>query len=153
TDGINLDGGGSTTFVADGAVVNTPSDVAVKRDGGEAVQHLAAPGQEVIGHVERPVTSALAVVPSNEVSVPSMPPALTGASSGLSQALSLAGSSTDPGSVPAGDVPALAVAPEAGFGPALRLAAVVVDGLVAAALAGLALRRRHRRPRRAALTA
>src|SRR5581483_8544093 len=26
TDGLNLDGGGSTTFVDDGAVVNTPSD-------------------------------------------------------------------------------------------------------------------------------
>ena len=147
TDGINLDGGGSTTFVADGTVVNTPSDVAVKRDGAEAVEHLASPGQAVIGHVERPVTSALAVVPSNEVSVPPVP-AQTGATSGLGQALALgAGSSTDPGSVPAGSVPPLTVGPEVGFGPALRLVAVVADGFVAGALAGLVLARRRRSSR------
>jgi len=149
TDGINLDGGGSTTFVADGAVVNTPSDVAVKKGGGEAIQHLPSPGQEVIGHVERPVTSALAVVPKNEVAVPPTP-AQTGAAAGLSQqALSLAArSSTDPGSVPAGGVPALAPGPEVGFGPALRLTAVVADGFVSGALAALALHRRRRRRRR-----
>ena len=81
TDGINLDGGGSTTFVAGGTVVNTPSDVAVRRGDGEAIQHLASPGEEVIGHVERPVTSALAVVPKNEVAVPPVP-AHSGAASG-----------------------------------------------------------------------
>jgi hypothetical protein len=153
TDGINLDGGGSTTFVADGAVVNTPSDVAVKRGGGEEIAHLASPGQDVIGHVERPVTSALAVVPKNEVSVPPIP-AQTGAASGLAQALSLAaGSATDPGSVPAGGVPALTVPPEVGFGPALRLAAGAADGVVTAALIVLALRRRRRRPRQPVLAA
>jgi hypothetical protein len=145
TDGINLDGGGSTTFVAAGTVVNTPSDVAVRRGGGEAIQHLASPGQQVIGHVERPVTSALAVVPKNEVAVPATP-AQTGSAAGLGQALTLvARSSTDPGSVPGGDVPALVVGPEVGFGGALRLTAIVADGIVAAALAVLALsRRRHR---------
>ena len=148
TDGINLDGGGSTTFVDAGVVVNTPSDVAVKRGGDEAIQHLASPGQAIIGHVERPVTSALVVVPKNEVAVPPTP-AQTGAASGLGQALSLAArSSTDPGSVPAGSVPALAVAPAVGFGPALRLTAAVADGFVAAALAVFALHRRRRRPRR-----
>ena len=157
TDGINLDGGGSTTFVDDGVVVNTPSDVAVKRAGADAIQHLPAPGQDVLGHVERPVTSALAVVPKNEVAVPPAA-AQTGAAAGLGQALSAAArSSTDPGSVPAGGVPALAPGPEVGFGPTLRLTAVVADGGVAAALAALALRRqrRRRRPRpgRAALAA
>jgi Phosphodiester glycosidase len=149
TDGINLDGGGSTTFVAAGTVVNTPSDVAVRRGGGETIEHLASPGQQVIGHVERPVTSALVVVPRNEVSVPPAA-AQTGAASGLNQALALtqaAGSSTDPGSVPGGGVPALVVGPEVGFGGALRLTAVVADAAVAAALAVLALsRRRRRRP-------
>jgi hypothetical protein len=144
TDGINLDGGGSTTFVAGGAVVNTPSDVAVRRGDGEAIQHLAAPGQQVIGHVERPVTSALVVVGKNEVSVPPVP-ASTGAASGLSQALELAvRSSTDPGSVPVGAVPPLVAGPEVGLGPALRLAAVVADVVVATALAALAIRRRRR---------
>jgi len=142
TDGINLDGGGSTTFVAGGAVVNTPSDVAVRRGDGEAIQHLASPGQQVIGHVERPVTSALVVVPKNEVSVPPVP-AKTGAASGSQALLVPARSSTDPGSVPGGGVPALVAAPEVGFGGPLRLAAVLADGLVALALAGLFLRRRR----------
>ena len=145
TDGINLDGGGSTTFVADGAVVNTPSDVAVRRGDGEAIQHLASPGQDVIGHVERPVTSALAVVPKNEVSAPPVPVS-AGAASGLSQALTLpARSSTDPGSVPAGGVPPLVPAAEAGLGGALRLTAVLANAIVAAALAVLAVRRRRLR--------
>jgi hypothetical protein len=145
TGGINLDGGGSTTFVEGASVVNTPSDVAVRKGDGEAIRHLASPGQQVIGHVERPVTSALAVVPKNQVSVPPLP-AQTGASSGLSQALSLsARSSTDPGSVPGGGVPALVPGPEAGLGRALRVAAVAADVLVAAGLVFLVRRRRRRR--------
>jgi hypothetical protein len=145
TEGLNLDGGGSTTFVAAGTVVNTPSDVAVRRGDLETIQHLAAPGQEVIGHVERPVTSALAVVPRNEVAAPRPIFAPAGAASDLSQALTLtAGSSTDPGSVPGGGVPPLVAGPEVGFGPALRLTAVVVNGTVASALAALFVARRRR---------
>ncbi|HVW32811.1 MAG TPA: phosphodiester glycosidase family protein, partial [Acidimicrobiia bacterium] len=144
TDGINLDGGGSTTFVANGAVVNTPSDVAVRKGGDEAIEHLAAPGRSVLGHVERPVTSAVVVVPRNEVSVPPLP-AQTGAATGLGQALMVpARSSTDPGSDPAGDVPALVAPSGAGLGPALRLAATVADGIVAAGLFVLFQRRRRR---------
>ena len=144
TEGINLDGGGSTTFVAAGTVVNTPSDVAVRRGDLETIEHLASPGEEVIGHVERPVTSALAVVPKNEVAVPPIA-AHSGAASGLGQALTLTvASSTDPGSVPGGGVPALVVGPEVGFGAALRLAAILADGLVATALAVLAVNRRRR---------
>jgi hypothetical protein len=142
TDGLNLDGGGSTTFVAGGTVVNMPSDVAIRRGDGEAIQHLASPGQEVIGHVERPVTSALAVVPKNEVSVPPAP-AQAGAGSGNQALLLTARSSTDPGSVPSGAVPALVPGTEVGLGGALRLTAVLADVIVAAALAVLALRRRR----------
>jgi hypothetical protein len=142
TDGINLDGGGSTTFVAGGTVVNTPSDVAVRRGDGEAVQHIASPGQDVIGHVERPVTSALAVVPKNEVSVPPVP-AQTGSASGDQALILAARASTDPGSVPGGGVPALVPVPAAGFGGALRLLAVMANVVVAAALGLLALRRRR----------
>ena len=142
TDGINLDGGGSTTFVAGGTVVNTPSDVAVRRGDGEAVQHIASPGQDVVGHVERPVTSALAVVPKNEVSVPPVP-AQTGAASGDQALILAARASTDPGSVPGGGVPALVPVPAAGFGGALRLFAVIANIAVAAALGLLALRRRR----------
>ena len=152
TDGINLDGGGSTTFVAGGAVVNTPSDVAVRQGDGEAIRHLPSPGEDVIGHVERPVTSALALVPKNEVSVPPLP-AQTGTATG-SQALSLAArSSTDPGSVPGGGVPALVPTPAAGYGGTLRVTAVIANVLVAAALARLAqIRRRPAGDRRAVRT-
>jgi phosphodiester glycosidase len=143
TDGINLDGGGSTTFVAGDKVVNTPSDVAVRRGDGEMIQHLVSPGQDVIGHVERPVTSALAVVPKNEVSVPPAP-AQTGAASGNQALILAARSSTDPGSVPGGGVPALVPPPAAGLGGALRLAAVIADVGVAGALGLLALYRRRR---------
>jgi hypothetical protein len=142
TDGINLDGGGSTTFVAGGTVVNTPSDVAVRRGDGEAVQHIAAPGQDVIGHVERPVTSALAVVPKNEVSVPPVP-AQTGVASGDQALILAARASTDPGSVPGGGVPALVPVPSAGFGGTLRLTAVLANVVVAVALGLLALHRRR----------
>ncbi|HKY76420.1 MAG TPA: phosphodiester glycosidase family protein, partial [Acidimicrobiia bacterium] len=141
TDGINLDGGGSTTFVAGGTVVNTPSDVAVRRGDGEAVQHIASPGQDVIGHVERPVTSALVVVPKNEVSVPTVP-AQTGSASGDQALILSARASTDPGSVPSGGVPALVAVPADGFGGAIRLIAVVAIIVVAAALGLLTLRRR-----------
>ncbi|HZQ77889.1 MAG TPA: phosphodiester glycosidase family protein [Acidimicrobiia bacterium] len=146
TDGINLDGGGSTTFVAAGAVVNTPSDVAVRKGNGEVIEHLAAPGQPVVGHVEQPVTSALAVVPKNEVTVPPVP-AATGAAPGSGQALSPspdAGPSTDPASVPGGGVPALVAPPGSGVGGVLRLAAVVTDLVVGLALVALVLARRRR---------
>jgi hypothetical protein len=143
TDGINLDGGGSTTFVSGGTVVNTPSDVAVRRGDSETIQHLASPGQEVIGHVERPVTSALAVVPKNQVAVPPVP-AQTGMASDLSQALTVAArSSTDPGSVPSGGVPALVAGAEVGFAGAIRLTAILANSLVAMALAVLAITRRR----------
>ena len=36
-DAVNLDGGGSTTLVADGAVLNTPSDAAGERPVGDAL--------------------------------------------------------------------------------------------------------------------
>jgi exopolysaccharide biosynthesis protein len=36
-DAINLDGGGSTTMVVDGAVVNRPSDAAGERPVGDAI--------------------------------------------------------------------------------------------------------------------
>ena len=144
TDGINLDGGGSTTFVAGGTVVNTPSDVAVRRGDGEAVEHIASPRQDVIGHVERPVTSALAVVPKNEVSVPPVPPQ-TGLAVGDQALMLTARASTDPGSVPSGGVPALVPVPDDGAGETIRLAAVLANLAVAVALGLLATNRRRRR--------
>jgi hypothetical protein len=141
-EGVNLDGGGSTTFVANGSIVNKPSDVAVRRGGQEVIQHGAGPGERVIGHVERPVVSALAVVPSNEVAVPPVDP-LAGFSLDLPQALALpVPTSSDPGSVPGGAFPALVSrsTPELNDpdGPAAIAAAMVV----AAAVGTWMLRRR-----------
>src|SRR5581483_12030475 len=70
TDGINLDGGGSTTFVQGGAVVNQPSDVQVRNGGKTLVRHSVQKGDTLLGHVERPVATALVVMPSIAVSVP-----------------------------------------------------------------------------------
>ena len=42
-DAINLDGGGSTTMVVDGVVLNSPSDVTGERPVGDAV--VVLPGR------------------------------------------------------------------------------------------------------------
>ena len=67
TEGINLDGGGSTTFVSAGRVVNTPSDRLVRARRGPTVVHVPRAGDDVVGVVERPTVSALMVVPSVEM--------------------------------------------------------------------------------------
>lgn len=152
TEAINLDGGGSTTFVAQGEVRNEPSDVAVRDGDDETIRHLAQPGDEVIGHVERPVATAIAVVPDNDVAVGVDPGAgawseLFRGAGGDTDALALpARSSTDPGSVPGGGVPALAIKNVPGLGDNLRVAAVAADVLVAAALAAMAHKRRRHGP-------
>ena len=61
-DALNLDGGGSTTFVAGNRILNAPSDRIVTRGGKERVVHEPAAGDHVIGSAERPVVSALAIV-------------------------------------------------------------------------------------------
>jgi hypothetical protein len=144
TEAINLDGGGSTTFVTNGAVVNQPSDVAVRRGGDEVIVHRAGPGDDVLGHVERPVASALTVVPSNEVAAPPIaPPA--GASPGLPQALTaVAPASSDPGSVPDGRLPALTSARTGDFGRRVRVGAVAATVSVAVALGAWFAGRRRR---------
>ena len=84
TDAINLDGGGSSTFVQGGTVVNSPSDVQVKSGGKTLIRHSVQKGDTLIGHVERPVATALVVVPSIAVSVPPVDP-LAGVALGLKE--------------------------------------------------------------------
>jgi hypothetical protein len=69
TEGINLDGGGSTTLAVGGTVVNRPSDRLVVRDGKEQVVTEPRPNDTVIGYVERPVADALAVVATSPLSI------------------------------------------------------------------------------------
>ena len=47
TEGINLDGGGSTTFVRGGSVVNSVSDVQVRSGGKTLVRHSVQKGDTV----------------------------------------------------------------------------------------------------------
>jgi len=61
-EAVNLDGGGSTTFVAHGVMVNHPSNQLVFRNGRTVFDGTPGPGDLVLAHLERPVTTAIAVV-------------------------------------------------------------------------------------------
>lgn len=106
TGAINLDGGGSTTFVAGGTVLNRPSDTMVQRGLGTKVVRQPATGDRVVAAVERPVASALAVVPVGavgEAAAPALPADL-----GRVQTIPLpTRSAADPASVPDGSLAAL----------------------------------------------
>jgi hypothetical protein len=172
TDAINLDGGGSATFVQSGNVVNHPSDVQVRSGGKTVIHHSVEPGDTLIGHVERPVATALVVVPSIAVSVPPVDP-LAGVALGLKEqalggpvpaggavarpdtasAASATGETADaagvlaagdPASAPDGRLPAL-VGPRPKVGSPLVRAAVLVDvtALVALLTAAMTVRRRR----------
>ncbi len=99
TEGINLDGGGSTTLAIGGTVVNQPSDRLVLRDGRDEIVAQPRPDDVVVGPVERPVTDALAVVATTPLSVlgdllgPTLPPSPPG--------VRAPGSRDDPASNPA----------------------------------------------------
>jgi hypothetical protein len=69
TDAINLDGGGSATLTIAGEVVNRPSDRLVVRDGKQIVVAQPAPGDVVVGNVERRVADALAIVSPTPASI------------------------------------------------------------------------------------
>jgi hypothetical protein len=172
TEAMNLDGGGSTTFVHAGTVVNKVSDVQVRNGGKTLIRHSVEKGDTLLGHVERPVASALVVVPSIAVSVPPVDP-LAGVVLGLhEQALGLPGGSApspwitasagkgkagsaagqlasdaasipDGASAPDGRLPAL-VGPRPPVGAPLVQAAVLVDLVALAAVAGAALAVRRR---------
>ena len=62
TDALNLDGGGSTTLVLGGRVVNRPSDRLVRTNGRERIVTHPADDDVVVGFVERPVADALVVM-------------------------------------------------------------------------------------------
>ncbi len=72
-------------------MVNRVSDVQVRSGGKTMVRHSVQKGDTLLGHVERPVASALVVVPSIAVSVPPVDP-LAGVALGLrEQALAVPG--------------------------------------------------------------
>ncbi|HET7486968.1 MAG TPA: phosphodiester glycosidase family protein [Acidimicrobiales bacterium] len=104
-EALNLDGGGSTTFVAGGRVLNQPSDRLVRTKGVEQIVHVPAPGDTVLSAVQRPVAMALAIVPDS-----SLPrhrdDLLAGASPQLPVTVPLRLPGGDPGSIPGGSLPA-----------------------------------------------
>ena len=170
TEGINLDGGGSTTFVRGGNVVNKVSDVQVRAAGKTLVRHSLQKGDTLLGRVERPVASALVVVPRIAVSVPPVDP-LAGVALGLrEQALALPGGTSsspwvsasaarsdgaapraagslppagDPASAPDGRLPAL-VGPRPEVGSPWVRIAVMLDVLALTIVASAALFVRRR---------
>jgi hypothetical protein len=106
-DAINLDGGGSTTFVERGAVANRPSDRAVRRAGRQRIVHQPGRGDVVLGNVERPVAVALVVVPRTPTETKVDGQTLF-RDMDLPRVVQLAAPhSSDPGSVPPGALPAI----------------------------------------------
>jgi hypothetical protein len=61
-DAINLDGGGSTTFVVRGKVLNKPSDRVLSVGGKKHGVKVGGARPVIASNVERPVASALVVV-------------------------------------------------------------------------------------------
>lgn len=133
TEALNLDGGGSTTFAVGATVANRPSDVVVRARGRDRVVHAAPPAATVVAHVERPVVTALAIVP-----VDGSPAEGSGDTAGPLPALPLADvvhlAAADPGSNPDGAIPAAALVVAADQGrPAVAAIAVALLVAVAAA--------------------
>jgi exopolysaccharide biosynthesis protein len=113
SDAVNLDGGGSTTFVEAGKVMNRPSDVAVRTLRGIRIVHKATSGLSTIGNVERPVAIALAVVPRGENTLPTAPGVLHDLDvPGAVEAA--APNAADPASDPSGSTPEIVARPARG---------------------------------------
>lgn len=103
-EALNLDGGGSTTFVVRGSVVNLPSDRLVRdQRGREAVMPVPRRGDVVVGNVERPAVSAVAVVVADGEARPATSVRLPHLERGEVRYLAAA----DPASNPGGSFPAL----------------------------------------------
>ncbi|MGH2720985.1 MAG: phosphodiester glycosidase family protein [Actinomycetota bacterium] len=142
-EAINLDGGGSTTFVVKGAVANQPSDRLVRRKGREAIVHSPGRGEMVLGNVERPVAVGLALVPGTPAQVGPQPDLGLDVPKPLSLASPAA---RDPASEPDGSVPGivnrLTGAEEGGFD---SLEASLAANVALALVVGALLRRRFGR--------
>lgn len=107
-DAINLDGGGSTTFVVGGEVVNRPSDRLVRRSDQRRISHVPQPGDGVVGQVERPVASSLLVMPAVDASINTPVRELLGTFD-VDDMPAASTVATDPASDPSGHTPALVV--------------------------------------------
>ena len=102
TEALNLDGGGSTTLAVGSSVVNRPSDRMVRRAGKEQIVHDLRSGDVLVGPVERPVASALAVVPAGPLPVTPADPFAAGDALVLPD-VDVPPPNSDPASVPGGE--------------------------------------------------
>ena len=100
TEAVNLDGGGSTTLAAGPTVLNRPSDRMVKRAGRQEIVHEPRPGDLVVGSVERPVASGLAIVPAGAALLPPVDPLAGGVPVVLGDNVEVLPYDMDPASVP-----------------------------------------------------
>lgn len=148
TDAINLDGGGTSTFVADGEVANRPSDQFVERSGVERVVQAPGPADVVVNDsVERPAVNALAVVSGDAAAVPPPDP-LTSDRLDLpvlpTEPLPVTG---DPASIPGASLPALVGSAPPRTGP-LRMMSLVASAIAGAVVTLAIVTARARRLRR-----
>lgn len=145
TDALNLDGGGSSTFVVRGRVVNRPSDRLVERDGKRRLVPAPEPDDEILGFVERPRTTALAVVPAGGVTEEPVDP-LEGDVLRLPEVELPPPTSVDPASDPSGRLPALvATTSTPPLAPTLVAAASAAVAAALATWSSLYLTRRQSR--------
>ena len=155
TEAVNLDGGGSTTLAAGAEILNRPSDRMVRRGGRQQVVHTLARGDKLIGAVERPVASGLAVVPAGAPARAPTDPFADGATV-LVPDVDPAPQHTDPASVPGGGQLALVSLPRGAL-PTPALVAVaagmevaVAQWLLVVAVGRRRARRKHSKSREAA---
>ena len=146
TEALNLDGGGSTTLAAGPTVLNRPSDRMVKRAGKQQIVHDPRPGDVVVGSVERPVVSALAVVPVGAAPVPPFDPLAGGAPMVLGEVAIFPTDDMDPASVPgAGNFALLDLGQPPAPSPGLIAVAAGMEVAMAQWLLIVAVRRRRGR--------
>jgi len=145
TEAVNLDGGGSTTLAAGPTVLNRPSDRMVKRAGKQVIVHELRPGDVVVGSVERPVASGLAIVPAGADPLPPFDPLAGGVPVVLGD-VAVAPYDADPASVPgAGNFALLHLGQSPTPGPGLIAVAAGMEVAMAQWLLIVVARRRRRR--------
>ena len=144
-EALNLDGGGSTTLAVGASVVNRPSDRLVRRAGKEQIVHDLRPGDVLVGSVERPVASGLAIVPAGAVTVSPADPFAAGDTLLLPD-VEAPPYDTDPASVPgAGNLALLNLRPSPSPTPALIAVAAGLEVAVVQWLLIVAVARRRAR--------
>ena len=154
-EALNLDGGGSTTMVIAGQIVNLPSDRLVRRNGVQRLAPLVGIGDEVLGNVERPVSVGLLLVPRQPAAASADPAprpdplAAEVISLPSTRELQLALPAADPGSDPSGGgmaalITATAPTPQGGLVAGWVALAMLLQLLVAAIVWSPARRARRR---------